>query len=197
MRKKSKYNPKIHRRKSYRLEGFDYSQEGLYYITICCADRNCFFGKIENDKVKLSEIGIIANEYWLRIPKHFSHVVLYEYVIMPNHIHGIIELKDIGRTQHGTQYRTRHVVSLHSSIDNSQINKNEFGKLISGSVSVIIQQYKSSLKRWCNKNGHEYFKWQPRFYDHIIRNTQSHYNISKYIIDNPINWNDDEFYTPM
>ena len=84
---------------------------------------------------------------------------------------------------------TRHVVSVQQG---NAIN--QFSKPIAGSVSVIIQQYKSSVMRWCNKNNHKYFKWQSRFYDHIIRNDESYQSISDYIIDNPAKWEEDKFY---
>jgi REP element-mobilizing transposase RayT len=88
------YNPNIHHRRSIRLKGYDYSQEGLYFITICCHDRICRFRKIESDEMILNDLGKIAQQCWLEIPQHFPHTILHEYVLMPNHIHGIIELTD-------------------------------------------------------------------------------------------------------
>lgn len=87
------YNPQRHHRKSIRLKGYDYAQAGLYFITICCQNRECLFGNIINGEMILNDAGNIANECWLAIPNHFPNVVLHEFVIMPNHIHGIIELK--------------------------------------------------------------------------------------------------------
>ena len=95
-----KYNPQIHHRKSIRLKGYDYSREGLYFITICCHNRDCLFGEIieNNDLINptqqmiLNDAGKIAIECWLQIPEHFPNVILHEHIIMPNHIHGIIEL---------------------------------------------------------------------------------------------------------
>ncbi|MFH1321207.1 MAG: hypothetical protein ABII90_11225 [Bacteroidota bacterium] len=193
------YNPNIHHRRSIRLKGYDYSQAGLYFITICCQDRECRFGEIENDEKILNDAGKIANECWIEIPKHFPNSVLHEHIVMPNHVHGIIELTN------DANVGTRHGVSLHNTDTpvgtshgmsqlQQQPNTNQFGKPISGSVSVIINQYKSSVKRWCNKNGHEYFRWQSRFHDHIIRNEQSYQTISDYIINNPAKWKDDKFY---
>ena len=103
------YNPHIHHRHSIRLKGYDYSQSGLYYITICVQDRKCLFGKIVriNDvriedfeprqrEMILNDAGKIADNCWLEIPKHFPNAVLHEYIIMPNHVHGIIELIKTG-----------------------------------------------------------------------------------------------------
>lgn len=87
------YNPLIHHRRSIRLKGYDYSQAGLYFITIVCQDRAHLFGKIKNGEMVLNDAGCIADECWLEITNHFPNVVLREFVVMPNHIHGIVELK--------------------------------------------------------------------------------------------------------
>lgn len=79
-------------RRSIRLQQYDYSQDGLYFITICCQDKACRFGKVENGEMKLNNAGIIATQCWLNIPNHHPHVVLHEFIIMPNHIHGILEI---------------------------------------------------------------------------------------------------------
>jgi putative transposase len=92
MDNKTKYNPEIHHRRSIRLKGYDYSQNGLYFITICTHNRECLFGEVIDKKMVLNDAGKIANECWLKIPEHFPHAVLHQHVIMPNHVHGIIEL---------------------------------------------------------------------------------------------------------
>jgi REP element-mobilizing transposase RayT len=84
------YNPKIHHRKSIRLKEYDYTNPNWYYITICTHNKEHLFGKIKNDKVILSEFGKIVTECWIDIPKHFEFVELDDFVIMPNHTHGII-----------------------------------------------------------------------------------------------------------
>lgn len=218
------YNPNIHHRKSIRLKGYDYSQAGLYFITICVQDRKCLFGAVRTSDLMsrqemiLNDVGKIADECWLEIPNHFPNVVLHEHIVMPNHVHGILELKqnnvvDVG-TRHvvslpdktGTTVGASHVMPLPGNPDNpigtrhvvpqqqEQQNQNQFSKPISGSVSVIIQQYKSSVKRWCKKNNYPHFQWQSRFHDHIIRNEESYQRISEYIINNPKNWKEDKFY---
>ncbi|HCN37684.1 MAG TPA: transposase [Bacteroidetes bacterium] len=178
-------NPK---RKSIRLKGYDYSQSGLYFITICVQNRECLFGKIENGIMILNELGNIANNFWIEIPEHFPMIEIHEHIIMPNHLHGIIEI--VG---------TRRGVSLPNPDGSSHVvspneHQRQFSIPIPGSISTIINQYKSSVKRWCNKNGHEYFKWQSRFHDHIIRSEDDYYNISNYIINNPAKWQEDKYY---
>jgi len=198
-------------RKHIRLRNYDYSSEGYYFITICTDERKCFFGYIENGIMILNDIGKNVNEYLLEIPNHFKHALLDEFTIMPNHIHLILGLNyniPSVRTRHGVSQqdgisqqdieskeddvRTRHGVSQQDGISQQEQSTNKFGKLNKNSVSVIINQFKSSVKRWCNKNGHENFKWQPRFHDHIIRNEGEHKRIKQYIIDNPSNWKEDK-----
>lgn len=89
------YTPHLHHRRSIRLKGYDYSQPGLYFITICCQDRACLFGNVMDGEMKLNDAGKITDEYWMEIPKHFPNTVLHEHIVMPNHIHGIIELTNV------------------------------------------------------------------------------------------------------
>ena len=165
-------------RKHIRLSDWDYSSSGIYFITICCHNRQPFLGRIIKNEINYSKIGLIALQYWLAIPEHFPDVKLDELIIMPNHIHGILILNN--RSAVGT----RHGVS--------RLNRNQFAKPIKNSVSVIINQYKSSVKRWCNKNGFNDFKWQSRFYDRIVHNENSIDRIREYIRNNPNNWKEDD-----
>ena len=93
-----KYNPEIHRRRSVRLKGYDYSQSGFYFITLCTTYREQLFGKIENDKMIQNDAGNYTIKCWNNIPDHFLHAKLHEFIIMPNHVHGIIEL--VGANNH-------------------------------------------------------------------------------------------------
>ena len=137
-------NQNRHHRTSSRLKGYDYSHEGLYFISICILNRECLLGKIEKNNMILSETGEIANQYWKDITTHFPNSALHQHIIMPNHIHGIIEIN------HNNTMGMRHGSSLHNT-------PQQFGKAVSGSISVIINQYKSSVKRWCNQNDHSFF----------------------------------------
>jgi putative transposase len=93
-----KYNPNIHHRRSIRLKGYDYSRAGAYFITICVKDRKCMFGNIENKKMILNEFGMIAYQEWEKLPERFTNMELDVFQIMPNHMHGIIVLNDVGAT---------------------------------------------------------------------------------------------------
>ena len=132
----------------------------------------------------LSPIGKTAQEYWLQIPKHFNHVELDEYVIMPNHIHGIIIINDNRRgddTRRDTACR---------------VPTNQFGKPVRGSLSTIIRSYKSAVTKRINelRNTPGTKLWQRNFYEQIIRNDHELYEIRKYIINNPAQWQLDSEY---
>jgi putative transposase len=96
-----KYKNKF-RVESTRLKDFDYSQSGAYFITICVYDRHRLFGDIEENEIKLSEIGYTAYKFWSEIPDHFPFVALDEFIVMPNHLHGIIQIDDQMETLHAT-----------------------------------------------------------------------------------------------
>ncbi len=174
-------------RKHIRLRNFDYSSQAWYFITICTKNRKHSFGEIEDKQMLLSAIGEQAELYWNEIPEHFPHIELGEFIIMPNHIHGIIGIVD---SPQSAAVRTRHVVSQRVSQPN---NTNQFGKTIAGSVSAIIGQFKSTLTRWSRKNDYDDFAWQGRFHDHIIRTDSAFERISDYIKNNPTNWGKDKF----
>ena len=125
MDNKSKYNPQVHHRKSIRLKGYDYSQEGLYFITICTHKRKCLFGEIiknaDNEaEMILNEYGIMAHDEWLKTTEIRPNVELCEFVVMPNHFHGIIRI--IGRGELHSPHNNE-TTELHSSNDDMDNNK--------------------------------------------------------------------------
>lgn len=178
-------------RKQIRLNHFDYSSDGKYFITFCTRNRERFFGEIvlkeekNNYLQSFSEIGKKACQLINDIPLHFPHVIVDEFVVMPNHIHLILVLRrEIIRIHNGGE---NHVpMNAPDFIKHRRFNK--FSKPVSGSVAVIIQQFKSSLKRWCNQNGFDHFNWQARFHDRIIRDIDSYWAIKYYIKYNPLKW---------
>ncbi|MEP7080084.1 MAG: hypothetical protein ABI784_05120 [Ginsengibacter sp.] len=201
MNDKPKYNPDIHHRRSIRLKGYDYSQAGLYFITICCQDRIWRFGEIvavENSQAKmiLNDAGIIANECWLEIPEHFPNAKLHEHIVMPNHVHGIIELS-------GYDERAQDIEPVPPNIDssfpkNAKVQniepQHKFQKIIPGSIGSIIRGYKIGVTLGVKNIFSGEKLWQRNFYEHIIRNEKAYQTISNYIVNNPIKWNADKFY---
>ena len=179
-----------YRIQSARLQNWDYGSNGAYFITICTQNREHFFGDIvvnnsSNTIVKsmqLNEIGLLAEKYWMEIPKQFPYVELGNFVVMPNHTHGIliinhrsaIGLMDIPKTEiKGGFARTK----------NPMINDN---------ISRILRWYKGRCSFEIRKI-HADFNWQSRFHDHIIRNSKSFETIQNYIVNNPKNWEKDKF----
>ncbi|MGD2034367.1 MAG: hypothetical protein PVF73_04880 [Bacteroidales bacterium] len=165
-------------RKIIRLKNYDYTTPNLYFITICTMGMEPYFGRVLNKKMVYSAIGEKAIQNWLKIPGLFNKIKLYDFIVMPNHVHGILEIR---RSPYSNQ--------------NSKSASNKFGAQPKGSLPVIIGQYKSSITRWCNRNRFSYFAWQPRFYDRIIRNRHEFYRIRQYILKNPAKWTEDEYYT--
>ena len=184
------YNSNIHHRKSIRLKGYDYSQAGLYFITICVQDRECLFGKIENGEMILNDAGKMVENEWLKIPNRFTNVHLHEYVVMPNHFHAIMEIA-VGATL---------VVDQHEMADNENENgqpqgfaptkPKTVGDMVGAFQSIATVEYIRGVKQlgWQPFNGK---LWQRNYWEHIIRDEQSYQRISAYIINNPKKWNDD------
>lgn len=114
----NKYNPHIHHRRSIRLKGYDYSQAGLYFITICCQDRICRFGNLVNGEMVLNEFGIIAYNEWLKTPEIRPNVELGAFIIMPNHMHGIIRLHRRGEENFYLSKMNSLLLSKLSTIEN-------------------------------------------------------------------------------
>ena len=186
------YNPKKHHRKSIRLAGYDYSQAGLYFVTICCEDKICRFGQVKNGTMVLNEYGQIANDEWLKTAQIRPHVQLHEFVVMPNHIHGIIQLLDIGRGE----LHSPNTNELHSPDNNWGVCKTPL-RGPSQTIGAIVRGYKSSVTKQINllcAIDASIKLWQRNYHDHIIRNEQSYQRISEYIINNPTKWKDDKFY---
>lgn len=170
---------------SARLKGWDYCSLGAYFITICTHNLQSFFGEINNEELFLSKIGEIAKRSWLEIPNHFPFITLDSFVVMPNHIHGILILNKIDVPN-----------DVRVMIEEIPTEKNKQMSNISpksGSVSTIIRSYKSVVTKNARKIDTS-FTWQSRFYDHIIRSNKSFGNIQNYIEKNPINWDKDKFY---
>jgi len=188
MNDKSKYNPNIHHRKSIRLKGYDYSQAGLYFITICCQDRACLFGHIENSEMVLNDAGKMVETEWLKLHERFNNIELHEFVVMPNHFHAILET--VGATLVVAQ---NDVETQNGQPQGIAPTSKTIGNMVGAFQSIVTVEYIRGVKTlgWQPFNGK---LWQRNYYEHIIRNEQSHQTISKYIINNPSKWNDDKFY---
>jgi REP element-mobilizing transposase RayT len=214
----NKYNPNIHHRRSIRLKGYDYSQAGLYFITICVQDRACLFGAIKNSIMQLNDAGTMVEKWYHELENKFSDIRCHEMIVMPNHFHCIIE--NIGIYE-GADLRvcpnnpvldnstTNNPVLDNSTtnnpvLDNSTTNNTVLdikGEHEGSPLHLVVQWFKTMTTneyiRGVKSLGWQPFDgklWQRNYWEHIIRNEQSYQTISNYIINNPTKWNDDKFY---
>ncbi len=190
-----------YRNVSIRLQQWDYAWNAAYFITICTKNREYYFGEISAGKMQLSPVGILADVLWYEIKNHTRHVILGAFVVMPNHVHGILILDDGNDGTDSTLTEPvgpRHALGLPPPTPPSHQSpsltpgKNRFQNQGRNTVSSIIGSYKSAVTRHAHRLGHE-FELQSRFHDHIIRNDESFGRIENYIITNPLNWKDDKF----
>lgn len=207
---------------STRLQNWDYRWTGAYFITICTQNREHYFGHIVDRKMQLSHVGIIADILWHQIPRHSQHVQLGAFVVMPNHIHGILIITDntvdTGNVDMGN-VETGHALSLpppppptatpitpSNALSNTTpnvptnkppeppvtIGQKRFQNIGKNSISSIVGSYKSAVSKNARRLQFD-FQWQSLFYDHVIRDDQSFQRISSYIKNNPANWREDKF----
>jgi len=183
---------------SSRCPGWDYQREAAYFITLCTKNRENYFGEILKQKMQLSPTGVIADILWYEIKHHSKNIELDAFVVMPNHIHGIIILtknddNDHQETSHAVE--TTHALSLLPGEQKNDLPvKTRFQNQGKNSLSSIVGSYKSAVSKHAHRLGYQ-FEWQERFHDHIIRNTASLAEIRNYIQNNPVNWEKDKFFT--
>ncbi|MFH0780203.1 MAG: transposase [Parcubacteria group bacterium] len=166
-------------RKRNRLKYFDYSQSGWYFITICVKDRKECFGEIKNGIMILNEYGKIAEKCWLDIIKHFPNVVLDVFIIMPNHIHGILIIRENGNGN-----------NVVGNKDFCSLPKNEipWQTKLSKSLPSIVRGFKIGVTKYFREKQNHDFQWQKSYYDNIIRDEKALNNIRHYIKNNPAKW---------
>jgi|SRR3989338_1623830 len=178
-----KYNSDIHHRQSMRLKGFDYSQAGAYFVTVCIQNRICLFGKIEGGEIHLNEAGYMVHRIWNELPEKYPGVEIDEFIVMPNHIHGIVVL-NVGAgpcaCPDSNKGQPRGVAPTRLSLPD------------------VVHRYKSFTTSEY-RIGVEQFNWMPfpcklwqrNYYEHIIRNDAEMNRIREYILNNPLQWDSD------
>jgi len=194
-------SPNLRQRKQTRQPGIDYTQPGFYFVTICTKQKEEILGKVINENMELNDYGRIVHECWLALPDHYRCCRLHEFVIMPNHVHGIIEIVGgslvwqdsyVGaglkpaRTLRNEEFKpSRTLKPEESQPARSSSNRT--------SLSEIIRALKTFSARSINEKYPDgLFQWQRSFHDRIIRDKGELTAIVRYIIDNPLNWSDDE-----
>ncbi len=188
-------NKEIHHRRSIRLKGYDYSQNGAYFITICAQDRACLFGEIVNGEMQYNDAGKMVQSLWQNIPENYDGVQIDEFIIMPNHLHGIIVLNV------GAGLVPALIDNLPTPVDNFSNNGSTTrvdptgGGRFSRTVGDVVGGFKSraTVEYIRGVKNHQWSSfrarlWQRNYYEHIIRNETTLYDIRDYIINNPKKW---------
>ena len=184
-----------HRRHSIRLRGFDYAQDGAYFVTVCVRNRECLLGQVTGGEMRLSEAGRIVQAVWRELPRHYPHVRLDAWVVMPNHVHGIVVLTsaDAGGVNDGDGVASTRV-GLSASVGAG------FKPAPTGddgaprhALPEVVRAFKTFSARHINAlqgtQGTSF--WQRNYYEHVIRNETALNRIRQYIMDNPTRWDDD------
>ncbi|TVR13291.1 MAG: transposase [Phormidium sp. GEM2.Bin31] len=162
-----KYNPDIHHRRSIRLKSHNYSNPGFYFITICTQHRTCLFGKIEHRKIFLNPAGELIQTFWQQLPQQFSNIALDSFILMPNHLHGIIQIQDKPTPTPKT-----------------------IGDILAAFKSKTTHHYIIGVRQnhWPPFPGK---LWQRNYYERVIRDNRELDHIRQYIQDNPLKWDED------
>ena len=199
-----KYNPDIHHRRSIRLKGYDYSQAGLYFVTICTQNRECLFGNVENKKMILNDAGKIIEKWYYKLENKFSNIKCQTMIVMPNHFHAILEIipaDDVRKTPRALTNNNDDIRADPCVCPNNITDENNNkGEQVGLPLHVMVQWFKTMTTNeyirgvknhnWKRFNGK---LWQRNYWEHIIRNYKSYNIISDYIIHNPIKWEKDKF----
>ena len=182
-----KFDPQKHHRRSIRLKGYDYSQNGAYYVTIVAWRRECLFGEVVNKEMVLSTFGVVAKQQWEKLPKRFPNIELGAYMIMPNHMHGIILITDGRGTAENPNDSDRES-------SRRAPTEEQFQKPVKGSIPTIIRSYKSAVSYRINlmRGTDGVPVWQRNYYEHIIRDEKDLQSKTDYIEANPLLWDEDD-----
>lgn len=166
-----------HHRRSIRLQGYDYGQARMYFITVCVEGRECLFGEVVQGKMIVNQVGRIVEEEWLKTLALRPYVVLDEFVVMPNHFHAILLIVTAGRGTAGRAPTTER-----------------FGKPVSGSLPTIVRSFKSAAAKHINelRSTPGVSLWQRNYHEHVIRNEDELHRIREYIQTNPLRWELDQ-----
>lgn len=183
------------RKPSLRHPEHNYSEHGYYFVTICVKDMECCLGNVIAGGMQLNKTGLIVKKQLLWVEQHFDHVTLDEWIIMPNHVHAIIIIDSSmysGRLA-SRPYRHKNIINATVGVPreapghDAPVKKQKIKPL-----SQVIGAFKTTSTKIIRKTTNPAFQWQRNYYDHIIRNERSLYNIRSYIRNNPANWHQDE-----
>jgi putative transposase len=183
----SKFDPQKHHRHSIRLPKYDYSQPGAHYVTIVGWHRERLFGEVLSGEMALSTFGLVAKPQWEKLPKRFPIIELGAFVVMPNHMHGIIMIMDRRGTAGNQNDRD-------GELSRRAPTREQFQKPVKGSIPTIVHSHKSAVADRINliRETQGIPVWQRNYYEHIIRNQRDLQNKTDYIEANPMLWDEDD-----
>ena len=164
-------------RRSIRLRRFDYRSPNAFFITLCTGQRRCLFGRIDDGVMHSSALGCLVEHLWRQIGARCSHVVTHDLVLMPNHLHGILQIRTEGDAP----------------------QQERFGRPVPGSLPTLMRSFKSAVTREARLRGlaTHVALWQRGYHEHVIRNQQDYLRIAQYMADNPRRWQQDRFYVAV
>ena len=188
-----KYDPQKHHRRSIRLKGYDYSQEGAYFVTIVAQNRACLFGDVVNGEMQLNDAGQMLQSQWDALPERFPNIESDEFVVMPNHFHGILVIADkihVGAVSRACPVSGQSHVGQPQEIAPTEHDP-ILGEIVGAWKSIVTDEYIRGVRQ---------LDWQPfdrkllqrNYWEHIVRDEQELNRIREYIINNPANWDTDE-----
>jgi putative transposase len=188
-------NPDIFNRRSIRLKGWDYSSPGLYFVTVCTYNRECLFGEIVNGEMLLNGASENVERCWQDIPEHFPHVELDKFVVMPNHVHGIIVItRSVGAYNYTPRILDQPIKEGAKDFAPLQNDRPDGSVLRSPSKTVgsIVRGFKIGVNKWFRSNTGMDKVWQRNYYEQIIRSEKELEQTRQYICENPAKWVDDD-----
>ena len=181
-------------RRSIRFQSFDYSQPGIYFVTICAFEMKCMFGSFVSQEMRLSRIGEIVEECWSQIPGHFRNVGSEMHVVMPNHLHGLLTIRPDGKG-------ARHAVPLQSEAAGdregygAQLPREgeafeSFQRPVAGSLGTIVRSFKAAVTARARQTlkRSELVVWQRNYYERVIRTQKEIRGAQRYVFENPARW---------
>ena len=175
------YVAEKHHRRSIRLQGYDYSQVGMYFVTVCTEERESLFGEVVKGEMVENEYGKAARTCWEEIPHHFQRAELDVFVVMPNHMHGILIIADKTRTPHAS-VGAQHAAPLPWRASRPSVSP--------GSLGAIVRSFKSATTNRINdlRGTPGLPLWQRNYHEHVIRNEEDLRRVREYIQTNPLRW---------
>jgi REP element-mobilizing transposase RayT len=193
------HNSEKHHRRSIRLKGYDYTQPGAYFVTICTHDRACLFGEVVDGQMRLNELGRLVEWTWQDLPNHVANIELDAFVVMPNHVHGIIVIVGAGSVGAGSEPAPTIATTQSIPANTTTIVTTQSAPTIVTAQSVpakryglpeIVRQFKTFSARRINEHRQTpgASVWQRNYYEHIVRDEKSLDCIRQYIAENPSRW---------